>query len=65
MNEIKRIKSVKKASLFMGSLVFTVICFAFIPSLLHMYRNKVYKAFLNKNKIDFDNMGPEIMQKSN
>lgn len=65
MKEINQTKSTKKTALFLGSLAFTLLGFALLPSLLHIYQTKVYKASLSKTKIDFDHLGPEIIHKSN
>lgn len=39
----------------------TVAGLMFIPSLIQKYGNKAYKVSLNREVIDFDNMGPEIV----
>ena len=39
----------------------TVAGFIFIPPLIQKYGNKVYKASLKREVIDFENMGPEIV----
>lgn len=41
----------------------TIAGFVFIPPLIEKYGNKAYKASLKREAIDFDNMGPEIVQK--
>ena len=46
-----------------GSLALTIVGFIVIPPLIKKCSNKVYKASLKKEKIDFDNMGPEIVKK--
>lgn len=47
-----------------GSLALTVIGFVVIPPLIDKYSSKVYKSFPKKNEIDFDNLGPEIVEKN-
>jgi hypothetical protein len=41
----------------------TVIGFLIIPDLIKKYSNKRYKRTIKSEEIDFDNMGPEIIQK--
>ena len=49
--------------LIVAGLALTVAGFLFIPPLIQKYSNKVYKAYLRRETIDFDNMGPEIVPK--
>lgn len=42
----------------------TVVGFIIIPPIIDKYGNKIYKASLKNEEIDFDNMGPEIIPKS-
>lgn len=39
----------------------TAAGFIVIPRLIKKYGTKVYKNTLNTSKIDFDNMGPEVV----
>ncbi len=48
----------------MGSVVLTVIGFIVIPKLIKKYGDKAYKSSLEKEEIDFDEMGPEIVKKN-
>lgn len=51
----------KKTLIIAGGIVLTAVGFIVIPRLLDKYANKAYKFSLKKEKIDFDNMGPEIV----
>lgn len=46
-----------------GLATVTTIGFLVIPSLMKKYSNKLYKFSLKKDKIDFENMGPEVLKK--
>lgn len=59
-NKEKSIRG-KKALVILCRAALTVIGFTIIPPLINKYANKVYKASLNKEDIDFDDMGPEIV----
>lgn len=48
---------------FIGLTTVTTIGFLVIPSLMKKYSNKLYKFSLKKDKIDFENMGPEVLKK--
>lgn len=48
---------------FIGLAIVTTIGFLVIPSLMKKYSNKLYKFSLKKDKIDFENMGPEVLKK--
>lgn len=48
---------------FIGLVTVTTIGFLVIPSLVKKYSNKLYKFSLKKDKIDFENMGPEVLKK--
>lgn len=52
-----------KALMFIGGVALTIAGFIVIPPIIDKYANKVCKASLKKEKIDFDNMGPEIVLK--
>lgn len=52
-----------KVLLVLFGVALTVVGFIVIPPLLKKYTNKMYKASLKKEEIDFDNMGPEIVKK--
>lgn len=45
-----------------GIATVTVIGFLVIPPLMKKYGNKLYKSSLKKDKVDFENMGPEIVK---
>ena len=51
--------------LIVTGLALMVAGFIFVPPLIQKYSNKVYKASLRRETIDFDNMGPEIVPKKN
>lgn len=51
----------RKAMIIAGGVALTIAGFIVIPPLLDKYANKAYKSSLRKEKIDFDNMGPEIV----
>ena len=55
--------TVKKILMFLGAAALTVVGFIVIPPLINKCANKVYKASLKNEEIDFDNMGPEIIPK--
>ena len=61
MVEEKNKSKGKKALIIAGGIALTAIGFIVIPPLLDKYANKAYKSSLNKEEIDFDNMGPEIV----
>ena len=54
---------VKKTLLIAGGTALTVVGFVLIPPLLKNYGKKLYKTSLKNENIDFDNMGPEIVEK--
>lgn len=60
--EEKKCKA-SKVLMFAGGAVLTVVGFMVIPPLIEKYSNKIYKAALKKEEIDFDSMGPEIVRK--
>lgn len=45
-----------------GGVVLTVVGFIVIPTLINKYSHKLYKSSLEKESIDFDNFGPEIVK---
>lgn len=45
------------------SIALTIAGFMIIPPILEKCANKAYKASLKKERIDFDDMGPEIVEK--
>lgn len=51
-----------KVLLVLWVVALTVVGFMVIPKLLKKCTNKMYKASLKKEDIDFDNMGPEIVK---
>ena len=58
---MKKKSRVQKILIFVAVTSFTVAGFMVIPSLIDKYANKLYKASLKREKIDWDNMGPEII----
>ena len=46
-----------------GSLVLVAIGFTVVPYYINKYGNKIYKSFLKREVIDFDNLGPEIVKR--
>lgn len=58
-------KSIKEKVLtVMGAVVLTAAGFVIIPPLIQKVGNKIYKSSLKRNKIDFDHMGPKIVNKN-
>lgn len=51
----------KRTLMIAGGIVLTVVSFIAIPPLLNKFANRSYKASLKNEKVDFDNMGPEIV----
>ncbi len=54
----------KNICFIIGITVVTVIGFLMIPPFMKKYSNKLYKASLKKEYIDFEKMGPEIVKKN-
>ena len=52
-----------KAFLVTGVAALTVSGIFVIPPILKKYRDKIYKASVKNDKIDLDNLGPEIVRK--
>lgn len=48
-----------------GFAVVAIIGFIIIPPFIKNMSNKMYKSSAKKNKIDFDDLGPEIVRKNN
>ena len=48
-----------------GFVVAAVIGFLVIFPLMKKYSNWIYKSFAKREKIDFENMGPEIVKNNN
>ena len=46
-----------------GVVVLTVAGFIIVPPLLRKYSNKVYKTTIQKDAVDIDSLGPEIVRK--
>lgn len=51
----------RKVLMIAGGIVLTAVAFSVITPMLDKYANKAYKHSLKKEKIDFDNMGPELV----
>lgn len=62
MKKQKKRCSVSRLLMFVSGAALAVVGFIVIPELLEKYSNKIYKSSLKKDKIDFDSMGPEIVQ---
>lgn len=58
---MKKKSSTEKFLVFLAVAALTVVGFVVIPPLIDKLANKVYKASLKKEEIDFDDMGPEII----
>lgn len=54
----------KKILIIVGGILLTAIGFMVIPPLMKKYSNKLYKSRTKSDDIDFDNMGPEIVKKT-
>lgn len=63
MKEKKKMGTLEKFLIVVGGVALTAVGFAVIPPLVEQYSNKLYKATLKTDEIDFDNMGPEIVPK--
>lgn len=46
-----------------GIIVLMAVGFLAIPPLMEKYSNKIYKFSLKKDNIDFENIGPEVVNK--
>ena len=46
-----------------GIIFLMAVGFLVIPPLMEKYSNKIYKFSLKKDNIDFENMGPEVVNK--
>ena len=55
--------TMKKILMFLGAAALMVVGFIVIPPFIDKCANKLYKASLKKEEIDFDDMGPEIILK--
>lgn len=53
-----------RAGWIIGSIGLTVMGFAIIPSAINKYSSKIYKSYIKKDTIDFDNLGPKIVKKN-
>ena len=56
-------KKSQKIIMVAGGVTLTVAGFILIPPLIEALGNKLYKASSTKEKIDFANLGPEIIPK--
>ncbi len=54
----------KTLYLVIGTIVLTIIGFLIIPPFMKKYSNRIYKSSLKKDRIDIDNMEPEIVKKN-
>jgi len=45
-----------------GSVTLTIVGFIIVPPLITIVSNKVYKMMTSTDKIDFENLGPEIVK---
>jgi len=55
----------KKIIIIVGAIVLTTAGFFIIPPLMKKFSNRLYKKSMKSESIDFDNMGPEIVKKTN
>ena len=59
----KKNKSIVKSTLFIiGGVTLTAVSVITLQPLIKKYGDKLYKESLKKEKIDFDNLGPEIVK---
>lgn len=61
MKKEKKSNALNQMLVIVGGVALMVAGFIIIPPLLNKCSNKIYKNSLRKEKIDFDNMGPEIV----
>lgn len=61
MKKEKKSSGLRKFLMAVGGAALTVAGFIVILPLLEKYSSRAYKASLKREKIDFDNMGPEIV----
>ena len=54
----------KKYCWFIGIIVVVLIGVFVIPPIVKRLSNLLYKSSLDKDEIDFDNLGPEIVKKN-
>ena len=47
----------------LGAITLTIVGFAVIPPLIKQYSSKLYRETNKREKIDFDDLGPEIVKK--
>jgi hypothetical protein len=59
---MKKNNRCKKVTWFIIGSTLTVAGFIVIPSFVKKYGNKVYKNTLHTDEINFDNLGPKIVQ---
>lgn len=58
---MKRSSMLSKMCVLIGGVTLTIVGFMIIPKLIDKYGNKLYKQSLKKEKIDFADMGPDIV----
>ena len=58
---MKKGEKKSKLGIIIGGVALTAAGLIIIPPIIEKYRNKVYKASLKNDQIDFDNLGPEIV----
>lgn len=63
MTKSKKIKRISKTALIGGGVVLTVLGFKVIPPILKKGSNLLYKKSIKNEDINFDDMGPEIVEK--
>ena len=44
------------------AVVLVILGFLFVPKIINKFSNRIYKK-MDKEEIDFDNLGPEIVKK--
>lgn len=60
---MKNGKKSKKILFCISGLFLTTLGFLLVPAILNKYSNELYKSKLKNEKIDIENMGPEIIKK--
>lgn len=53
-----------KVALIIGGIAITAIAFVVVPPIINTISRKLYRAQSSTKDIDFDNLGPEIVKKS-
>ena len=59
--KMKKEKKQSKLGIIIGGVALTAAGLIIVPPLIEKYSNKMYKASIKNDPIDFDNLGPEIV----